>query len=153
MSRIMTPPIGSAEELQARLAAIIASSDDAIVSKDLNGIVQSWNQSAERMFGYTAEEMIGNSITILFPPDRLDEEPKILGQLRRGQRVDHFETVRVCKDGRQLDVSVTISPVKDATGRVIGVSKIARDITCIKRIMREREELFEREKAARAEAE
>jgi PAS domain S-box-containing protein len=135
------------------LAAIIASSDDAIISKDLNGIVRSWNQSAERMFGYTSAEMVGKSITVLFPPDRLDEEPKILEQLRRGQRVDHFETVRVCKDGRHLDISVTISPVKDSTGRVIGVSKVARDITSIKRVLREREELLEREKAARAEAE
>src|SRR5579862_3582996 len=112
-----TPTAGSAEETAALLAAIVTSSDDAIISKDLNGIVQSWNQSAERMFGYTEKEMIGNSITILFPPDRLDEEPKILDQLRRGQRVDHFETIRVCKDGRRLDISVTISPVKDTTGR------------------------------------
>ncbi len=140
-------------ELEGRFRAIIASSDDAIISKDLNGIVQSWNSSAERMFGYTPEEMIGNSITKLFPPDRLDEEPRILERLRRGERVDHFETVRVCKDGRCLDVSVTISPVKDVTGRVIGVSKVARDITSIKRIMREREGLLAREQAARAEAE
>src|ERR1700722_11702838 len=132
MSRFTIPPIDSREEAQALLAAIVASSDDAIVSKDLNGIVRSWNESAERMFGYTAEEMIGNPITILFPPDRLDEEPKILAQLRRGQRVDRFETIRVCKDGRRLDISVTISPIKDAKGRVIGVSKVARDITSIK---------------------
>ena len=149
----MTPEIGSIEELQALLAAIIASSDDAIISKDLNGVVRSWNQSAERIFGYTAEEMIGKPITILFPPDRLEEEPKILDQLRRGQRVDHFETVRVAKDGRQLDISVTISPVKDPTGRIVGVSKVARDITSIKRITREREQLLEREVAARSEAE
>lgn len=140
-------------ELQGRFEAIIASSDDAIVSKDLNGIVQSWNSAAERMFGYTAAEMIGKSITTLFPPDRLDEEPKILEQLRRGQRVDHFETVRTHKDGRQLDVSVTISPVKDPTGRIIGVSKVARDISSIKRVLREREELLARETAARADAE
>jgi PAS domain S-box-containing protein len=140
-------------ELEGRFKAIIASSDDAIISKNLNGVVQSWNPSAERMFGYTAEEMIGKSITLLFPPDRLDEEPKILEQLRRGQRVDHFETVRVSKDGRHLDVSVTISPIKDSAGRVIGVSKVARDITSIKRILREREELLHREKEARSEAE
>ncbi len=145
--------ISQSTELESRFKAIIASSDDAIVSKDLNGIVKSWNQSAERMFGYTAEEVIGKSITVLFPPDRLDEEPKILEQLRRGQRVDHFETVRVCKDGRLLDVSVTISPVKDPAGHVIGVSKVARDITSIKRVLRDREALLEREKAARAEAE
>jgi PAS domain S-box-containing protein len=140
-------------ELEGKYKAIVASSDDAIVSKDLNGIVQSWNQAAERMFGYTAAEMIGKSITVLFPSDRLDEEPKILEQLRRGQRVDHFETVRTCKDGRQLDVSVTISPVKDPTGRIIGVSKVARDISSIKRVLREREELLKRETAARSEAE
>jgi PAS domain S-box-containing protein len=140
-------------ELEGRFKAIITSSDDAIISKNLNGIVQSWNPSAERMFGYTAEEMIGNSITLLFPPDRLDEEPKILEQIRRGQRVDHFETIRVRKDGRPIDVSVTISPVKDNTGRVIGVSKVARDVTSIKRVLKEREELLLREKTARAEAE
>jgi PAS domain S-box-containing protein len=140
-------------ELEGRFKAIVTSSDDAIISKDLNAIVRSWNQSAERMFGYIAEEMIGKSITILFPPDRLDEEPKILEQIRRGQRVDHFETIRVCKDGRLLDVSVTISPVKDSTGRVVGVSKVARDITSIKRVLREREDLHVREKTARAEAE
>jgi PAS domain S-box-containing protein len=140
-------------ELEGRFKAIVTSSDDAIVSKDLNGIVQSWNQAAEQMFGYTGEEMIGNPITILFPPDRLDEEPKILDQIRRGQRVDHFETIRVRKDGRKLDVSVTISPVKDSTGRIIGVSKVARDITSIKRILHEREDLLQRETSARAEAE
>lgn len=153
MSRFILPSIGSAEEAQALLAAIVASSDDAILSKDLNGIIRSWNQSAERMFGYTADEIIGKPITVLFPPDRLDEEPKILAQIRRGQRVDHFDTVRVHKDGTPLDVSVTISPVKDASGAVIGVSKVARDISGIKRILREREESLEREKAARAEAE
>ncbi|MDB5326306.1 MAG: rpfC [Phycisphaerales bacterium] len=153
MSDFFVPTAGSPEEIAALLAAIVTSSDDAIVSKDLNGIVKSWNGSAERIFGYTAEEMVGKSITILFPRDRLDEEPRILEQLRRGQRVDHFETIRVCKDGRLIDVSVTISPVKDATGRVVGVSKVARDITSIKRILKEREELLAREQAARSEAE
>jgi PAS domain S-box-containing protein len=140
-------------ELEGRFKAIIASSDDAIVSKDLNGVVQSWNQAAERIFGYTAAEMIGQPITKLFPPDRLNEEPKILEQLRRGQRVDHFETVRRRKDGQLLDVSVTISPIKDPTGRVIGVSKVARDITATRRDARDRDELLQREKAARQEAE
>jgi PAS domain S-box-containing protein len=140
-------------ELESRFKAIVDSSDDAIISKDLHGIIKSWNQAAERMFGYAAEEVVGKSITLLFPPDRLDEEPKILEQLRRGRRIDHFETVRVSKDGRLLDVSVTISPVKDSTGRIIGVSKVARDITSIKRILREREELFNRETSARSEAE
>ncbi|MGZ8992937.1 MAG: PAS domain S-box protein [Burkholderiaceae bacterium] len=139
--------------LEGRFSAIVASSDDAIVSKDLRGVVQSWNPSAERMFGYTADEMIGKPITVLFPPDRLDEEPRILAQIRRSERVDHFETVRVHKDGTSLDVSVTISPVKDASGAVIGVSKVARDISGIKRLLRDRERALEREKAARAEAE
>jgi PAS domain S-box-containing protein len=134
----MTP-----DELQSRLAAIVTSSDDAIVSKDLNGIVQSWNAAAERIFGYTAEEMIGQSITKLFPPERLPEEDMILDHLRRGLRVEHFQTVRVRKDGRHIDISVTMSPVKDAGGRVIGASKIARDITDYKRATRERERLFE----------
>lgn len=145
--------IMQSSELEGRFKAIIASSDDAIISKDLDGIVESWNPSAERMFGYTADEMIGQPITVLFPPDRLEEEPKILAQLRRGQRVDHFETFRRRKDGQLIEVSVTISPIKDPTGRVIGVSKVARDITSVKRVARERETLLEREKAARYEAE
>jgi len=153
MNRFALPEMSSADEFQALLAAIISSSDDAIVSKDLNGVVRSWNQGAERIFGYTAEEMIGKPITTLFPPDRLDEEPKILEQIRRGQRVDHFETIRLHKDGRPLHVSVTISPVKDATGRIIGVSKVARDITSMRRMSDEREELLRRETTARAEAE
>jgi PAS domain S-box-containing protein len=133
--------------------AIFSSSDDAIISKDLNGIVRSWNPAATRIFGYTPDEMVGQSITRLFPEDRLDEEPKILEQLRRGQRVDHFETIRRRKDGRLIDVSVTISPVKDAEGNVIGVSKVARDVTSIKRALAEREHVLQREQAARAEAE
>jgi PAS domain S-box-containing protein len=141
------------ELANARLAAIIQSSDDAIVSKDLNGIVQSWNPGATRMFGFTAEEMIGSSITKLFPPDRTDEETAILARLRRGERVDHFETVRRTKDGRLLDVSVSISPIRDATGQVVGASKVARDITERKRAESEREQLLSAERAARAEAE
>lgn len=121
--------IAQLAELQARLAAIVSSSDDAIVSKDLNGIVQSWNEGAMRIFGYTAEEMIGQPILRLIPADRPGEEDRILERLRRGERVDHFETVRVRKDGRRIHVSVTISPVRDAAGRVIGASKVARDIT------------------------
>jgi two-component system, chemotaxis family, CheB/CheR fusion protein len=117
-----------------RLAAIVESSDDAIISKDLNGIITSWNGSAERLFGYTAEEAIGRSITLLMPPDRLEEEPKILEQLRRGERVDHFETIRVRKDGSRLDISLTISPIRNAEGKIVGASKIARDITERKRI-------------------
>ncbi len=111
------------------LGAIVDSSDDAIVSKDLNGIITSWNKGAERLFGYTAAETLGQPIMILIPPDRLNEEPKILDSLRRGERVDHFETLRQRKDGTLIDISLTISPVKDKDGRVIGASKIARDIT------------------------
>lgn len=143
----------SPEEWRALLAAIVADSDDAIVSKDLKGIVRSWNAGAERVFGYTAAEMIGKSITVLFPPDRLDEEPRILERLKRGERVDHFETVRIRKDGRPIDISVTISPVKDGTGRVVGASKVARDVTSIRRMQRAQEELLAREQAARQEAE
>ncbi len=117
------------EQETAHMAAIVASSDDAIIGKNLNGIVTSWNISAERIFGYTADEMIGQSILRLIPPDRKEEEPIILGKLRKGERVDHFETRRVTKDNRILDISLTISPILDARNKVIGVSKIARDIT------------------------
>ena len=118
-----------AEEITGLLAAIVASSDDAIVSKNLDGIITSWNKSAERMFGYAAEEAIGQHITLVIPPERHAEESDILDRLRRGERVDHFQTVRRRKDGRLLDVSLTISPVRDSSGRVIGASKVARDIT------------------------
>jgi len=121
--------IANSAEAQARLAAIVESSDDAIVAKTLDGIVTSWNKGAERIFGYTSEEMVGRPITTLIPEDRPNEEPEIIARLRRGERVDHFETVRVTKTGRRIDVSVTISPIRDATGRIIGASKIARDIT------------------------
>ena len=118
-----------AEAAKAMLAAIVESSDDAIISKDLDGIITSWNQSAERLFGYTPAEAVGQSITMLIPPERLEEEPRILERLTRGERVDHFETIRMRKDGSRLDLSLTISPVKDADGRIIGASKVARDIT------------------------
>src|SRR5689334_10491373 len=122
-----------AEEAQAWLAAIVDSSQDAIVSKTLDAIITSWNQGAERIFGYTAAEAVGRPITLIIPPERLDEEPAILERLRKGERVEHFETVRVAKDGRRIDISLTISPVRDSTGRIIGASKIARDITGRKR--------------------
>ncbi|HTH49186.1 MAG TPA: PAS domain S-box protein, partial [Candidatus Limnocylindria bacterium] len=115
------------------LKAIVESSDDAILSKNLEGIVTSWNQSAERIFGYPREEMIGRSVTLLLPPDRLAEEASILDQIRRGERVDHFETVRRRKDGRLIDMSVTISPIRDQGGEIIGASNVARDITGQKR--------------------
>lgn len=115
------------------LAAIVESCDDAIVSKDLNGIVTSWNASAERIFGYRAEEMIGQPILRIIPPELQDDEKRILEKLRRGERIEHFETVRVSKSGKRIDVSLTISPVKDDTGRVIGAAKVARDISDRKR--------------------
>jgi len=125
------------DERLALLAAIVDSSDDAIISKDLDGIITSWNKSAERLFGYASEEVIGQPITILIPPDRLQEEPVILDRLRKGERVDHFETIRRRKDGTLLEISLTISPVRDGKGTIVGASKIARDITGSKRIMAE----------------
>ncbi|HEX6639296.1 MAG TPA: PAS domain S-box protein, partial [Steroidobacteraceae bacterium] len=127
------PAVRDAEELRSRLAAIVASSDDAIISKTLDGIIVTWNEGASRMFGYAAAEVIGKPITILIPPDRQDEEPNILRRLRGGERVDHFETVRVRKDGTLIDISLTISPVRNALGEIVGASKIARDITLQKR--------------------
>ncbi|HEV3259114.1 MAG TPA: PAS domain S-box protein [Gemmataceae bacterium] len=118
-----------AEEAQARLAAIVECSDDAIVSKTLEGIILSWNAGAERLFGYAPDEAIGRPITLIIPPDRQDEEHEILARISRGERVDHFETIRVSKQGRMIEISLTVSPVRDSTGRIVGASKIARDIT------------------------
>jgi PAS domain S-box-containing protein len=115
------------------LASIVESSDDAIVSKNLDGIITSWNTGAERVFGYTAEEAIGQPITMVIPQDRQDEERTILTRIRRGERIDHFETIRQRKDGSTIIVSLTVSPVKDAKGGIVGASKIARDITEQKR--------------------
>ena len=128
------------EQTRALLAAIIAASDDAIISKTLDGVITSWNAGAERMYGWTEAEALGRPIDLIIPPDRLGEEREILKRLRAGERIDHFETVRRAKDGRLFDISLTISPVKDATGRIVGASKIARDITDRKRIEAEREE-------------
>jgi PAS domain S-box-containing protein len=125
------------------LAAIVDSSDDAIISKNLEGVITSWNQGAERIFGFTAAEAVGKSITMIIPKERLDEETGILRRLKKGERIDHFETVRLRKDGTKLDISITVSPVKDRTGRITGASKVARDITEKKqldRAMRENEE-------------
>jgi PAS domain S-box-containing protein len=147
------------ENIRARLSAIVESSNDAIIGKDLQGSITSWNRGAEKMFGYTQQEAIGRPITMLIPPERLGEEVSILQRLRRGERVEHFETVRLAKGRRKVDVSVTVSPIHDGAGRVVGASKIARDITDRKRVERELEqahlrlqahaELLEREVAQR----
>ncbi len=132
-----------AEEAAAQLAAIVASSEDAILSKTLDGVIRSWNAAAERVFGYTAQEAVGKNITLLIPVERLDEEAVILARLQQGQRIEHFETVRLAKGGRRVYISLSVSPVKDHEGRVIGASKIARDITERKRaddVLRETEE-------------
>ena len=142
-----------AELVSSRLAAIVESSDDAIVSKDLTGTILSWNGAAERMFGYPAAEAVGRHITLIIPAERHHEEDTVLARIRSGQSVDHFETVRLHKDGRPVEVSLTVSPIRDAGGKVVGASKIARDIGIRKRIDRERLEFLAREQAARAEAE
>src|SRR5581483_11597876 len=130
------------ERAARRLAAIVASSDDAIISKDLNGIVMSWNDAAERMFGYTADEMIGESIRKLIPADRQSEEDEVLSRLRRGEKVDHFDTIRQHKSGTLVPISLTVSPVLDADGRVVGASKIARDVSDKRAAEAERERLL-----------
>jgi PAS domain S-box-containing protein len=136
------------EQAAQRLAAIVESSQDAIVAKDLNGIITSWNQGAERLFGYAAEEVIGKPITIVIPEDRLDEEPDILARIRRGERVEHFETVRRRKDGSPVEISLMISPIRNPRGEIVGASKIARDITELKQA-RERQTLLLREMSHR----
>ena len=136
MPHFLPPAVPSTDAL---LAAIVNSSSDAILSKDLDGNIMSWNQGAERIFGYTADEVIGQPVTLLFPTDRLDEEPNILARIRRGERVDHYETVRRHKDGTLVDVSLTVSPVTDAGGRVVGASSIARNITALKEARRQLE--------------
>ena len=142
-----------ADEVSARLAAIVQSSDDAIVGKTLEGVVTSWNPAAERMFGWAAAEAVGRHITLIIPEERRAEEDDVLARIGRGEIVDHFETVRVTRTGQPLDVSLTISPIKDGSGRIIGASKIARDITERKRAETERAMLLAREQAARNEAE
>jgi PAS domain S-box-containing protein len=124
--------LGSLNKVHAA-ASVIESSHDAIITKDLNGIITSWNAGAEHIFGYKPEEVLGKSVTILIPPDRENEEPAILERIRRGERIDHYDTIRMRKDGTPLDISLTISPVRDAAGKIIGASKIARDITTRKR--------------------
>jgi PAS domain S-box-containing protein len=122
-----------AEEAITKLAAVVESSDDAIISKDVNGVITTWNRGAERLFGYTAREAIGQSVTMLIPPDHLDEEPSILKRIRRGESIEHYETVRRRKDGALLNISLTVSPIRNAKGKITGASKIARDISHRKR--------------------
>jgi len=127
-----SPEADKAAESQimaARLAAIVANSDDVILSKTLEGIVTSWNGGAERIFGYSAEEMIGQHISTIIPPELMSEEKEIVSRLARGERIEHFETIRVAKDGRRIDISLTVSPLRDSTGRIVGASKVARDIS------------------------
>jgi PAS domain S-box-containing protein len=133
-----------ADKAVGLLAAIVDSSDDAIVSKTLEGIITSWNAGAERLFGYTAKEAVGQHISMIIPQDRRDEETTILAKLRRGERIDHFDTIRMRKDGTKLEISLTISPVRDAEGKIIGASKIARDVTGRKRMERELHESEQR---------
>jgi len=142
-----------AETTSRLLASIVESSDDAIISKDLDGIISSWNRGAERVFGYKADEVIGQPITILMPEDRYDEETKIIDHIRAGRSVDHYETVRKRKDGTLIDISLTISPIRDESGRIVGASKIVRDITEEKQAEEERTRLLEAERLAREEAE
>ena len=137
----------AAYDAVALVTGIVESSFDAIVTKDLNGVVTSWNEAAHRMFGYAADEMIGRPIRVLIPADRQVEEDDILARLHRGERIEHFETVRIAKDGRRLDISVTISPLRNAAGEIVGASKIARDITAIKAADAERVRLLEENSA------
>jgi two-component system CheB/CheR fusion protein len=137
-----------AHEMQMRLAAVVESSDDAVVTKTLDSIITSWNKGAERVFGYSVDEVIGKPITILIPPNRPDEEAGILARMRRGERIEHYETIRRRKDGVLIDVSLTVSPLRDAEGHIIGASKIARDITAQKKaqdeLQRAKDELEKR---------
>ena len=137
---------------QERLAAIVESSDDAILSKDLNGIITSWNRAAERMFGYAAADAIGRSIMLIVPSDRRAEEQAVLDRVRTGRRVHHFETIRQRRDGSPIEVAIAVSPVRDGHGVIVGAATIGRDITDRKREERVRDELLARERAARAEA-
>lgn len=133
-------------ELRALLAEIVQSSDDAIFSRKLDGTISSWNHAAERIFGYQADQVIGKPSSLLLPPDRCDETNHLLKQIRRGERVEHFETVRVCKDGRRLTVSLTLSPIRNLNGRVTGASTIARDVTAQRELERQLVESGERER-------
>jgi PAS domain S-box-containing protein len=142
-------PAGSRENPAAQhYRAIIESSDDAILSKDLEGVILSWNRGAERLFGFSSEEAVGRPVTIVIPLNRRDEEPAILEKIHRGERIEHFETVRQRKDGSLVDISLTISPIRDSNGKIVGASKIARDISELKKA-RERQRLLLREMSHR----
>src|ERR1700674_5707957 len=147
--------LADAAELTGRLAAIVDSSDDAIVSKTLEGVITSWNRGAERLFGYTAAEAVGQHISLIIPANRKAEEDDVLARRRRGQRIEHFETVRHAKDGRNVYISLTVSPVRDAKGTIIGASKVARNITerihAEEALRRANAELEERVRARTAE--
>jgi two-component system CheB/CheR fusion protein len=127
----MTPE--NFEKAQAELSSIVESSDDAIIGKDLDGIVTSWNRGAQRLYGYTPEEVLGKHISIIAPPQQADDIPEIMERLRRGERIDHYETVRVTKDGRLLNISLTVSPIWNSRGQLIGASAIGRDVTDVRR--------------------
>jgi two-component system sensor histidine kinase UhpB len=146
-------PAETAGELRRRLAAIVDSSDDAIVSKTLDGVITSWNRGAEVLFGYSAAEAVGQHIFLIVPEDRRREEEDVLARLRRGERVDHFETVRQAKDGRRLLISLTVSPIRDDRGRIVGASKVARDITDRRRAEAELRRAHEELKLAHEEME
>lgn len=129
-------------DAKQHLAAIVEFSDDAIISKDLNGIIASWNRAAERLFGYRSEEALGRPITLIIPAERYSEEAEIIAKIRNGERIEHFETVRQCQDGHLVEVSLTVSPVKDSEDRIVGASKIVRDISDRKRSEKQRDLLL-----------
>jgi PAS domain S-box-containing protein len=154
------PPGRDDADARTLLAAVVDSSDDVIITKTLEGTITSWNAAATRLFGYAPEEAVGQPIMLLIPPDRLEEERHILENLRCGNRIDHYETTRVAKDGRLIDVALTISPIRDRAGKVVGASTILRDVGERRRIDRqlrelleERDRLLDSERAARSQAE
>ena len=149
----MTTPFRSEEDRADWVAAIVDSFDDAIVSKTLDGVITSWNRAAQAMFGWTAAEAVGQRITLIIPRERWPEEDEVLARVRKGESIDHFDTVRERKNGERIDVSLTVSPVKDARGRIIGASKIARDVSDRKRAEAERTKLLQTVQQAREEAE
>jgi len=152
-ARVVSPFGVSDEQVRVLLAAIVESSDDAIVSKTIDGVITSWNGGAERMLGWPAEMAIGSHITLIVPEERRAEEDEVLARIRRGERIHHFDTVRVTRDGRLIDVSLTVSPVRDATGRIVGASKVARDVSERRRLDDYRNALLAQEQQARSAAE